>query len=221
MKKLLYLSLLISNLGFGQVFSGSQEIDKTPREGAYTMVNSDAKFAEKSWQNYMASFGKQSSAKNGLISKDAKIASLSSDPLTLYSKVWKQKDRTHVFASAVLANGDIITNGHPKWAELESILNNFKSRLDLEEGVRAAENEQNNAAENHKKTMKNGEKLKDKVADNAKDKEKLLKKIEENKIELEKLLTDIETNKKDQLKALEEIEVRKKGVDEAKSKLPK
>jgi hypothetical protein len=220
-KKLLPLLLLISNLSFGQIFSGSQDIEKGPREGAYTMVNSETKFTEKVWQNYLAQFGKQATVKNGMILKSGKIDAISTEPITLYSKVWKQRDRTFVFASAILSNGDIVTNGHEKWAALENFLNNFKSKLDLEEGVKSAENEQNNVTENHKKIVKNGEKLKDKVTENAKEKEKLLKKIEENKLELEKLLTDIETNKKEQSKALDEIEIKKKAVDEAKSKLPK
>ena len=65
MKKVTYLLLLIliTNLGFGQVFSGGQEIDKGNREGAYIMVNSDVKFTEKAWQSYMANFGKQISTK--------------------------------------------------------------------------------------------------------------------------------------------------------------
>jgi septal ring factor EnvC (AmiA/AmiB activator) len=220
--KLTFITFLfISQIGFGQVFSGTQEIDKGQREGAYSLVNSETKFTEKVWQSYMANFGKQITSKNGITIKNAKVESISTEPITLYSKVWKQRDRTHVFVAAITANGDLVTNGHPKWVELEALLNNFKTRLELEEAVKSAENEQNNVTENHKKIVKNGDKLKDRVAENAKEKEKLLKKIEENKIELEKLLTDIETNKKDQLKALEEIEIKKKAVDEARTRLPK
>ncbi len=223
MKILSYLLFfsIIANLSYGQVFSGGQEIDKSNREGVYIMVNSDVKFTEKSWQSYMANFGKQLSSKGAIIMKDSKVEAISAEPITLYSKVWKQRDRTHVFISAVLTNGEIVTNGHEKWPEIENLLKNFQGKLDLEEGVRLAENNQNAAIENHKKIVKAGDKLKDKVEDNAKEKEKLLKKIEENKIELEKLLTDIETNKKDQTKALDEIEIKKKGVDEARAKIPK
>ena len=221
MKKLFYLFLIIANISFGQVFSGSQEIDKNKREGAYFLSAVDQKFVEKSWQSHLALIGKQTSSKGGITINGARIDEISTEPVNVYSKILRQKDRTLVFMSVVLPSGDIVTNGNEKWAGLEKFLLNYQEKLSLENGVKIAEDEQNAAAENHKKVVKAGDKLKDKVEDNKKEKEKLLKKIEENRIELEKLLTDIETNKKDQTKALEEIDAKKKGVDEAKLRLPK
>jgi hypothetical protein len=223
MKKLLLLIslLFVVEFGFSQVFSGSMEIDNNKREGAYILSTLDQKFVDRLWQAKLAVLGKQNISKGAITIIGAKFDSLSSDPFNLYSKVSKQKDRTQVFLSVIMANGDIVTNGHEKWPVVEGYLIGFQNQLSLEDAVRTAENEQNTAMENHKKIIKTGDKLKDKIEDNKKEKEKLLKKIEENRIELEKLLTDIETNKKDQTKALDEIEVKKKGVEEAKSKLPK
>lgn len=213
--------LFLANASLAQVFSGSQDLDKNKREGAYILTAVDQKFVEKSWQSHLAMVGKQNVSKGVITINDAKIDGISSEPFAVYSKVLKQKDRTMVFISAVLANGDIITNGHEKWGSLEKFLLAYQDKLALEEAVRVAENEQNNAIENHKKIVKAGDKLKDKVEDNKKDKEKLLKKIEENRVELEKLLTDIETNKKDQSNALTEIETKKMAVETAKTKVPK
>ncbi len=221
MNKYLLFFITIANLALGQVFSGGQEIDKNKREGGYILSDTDQKIVEKSWQSHLAMVGKQQTSKNGITIKDAKIESIATEPITIYSRVWTQRDRTHIFISAVLANGDIVTNGHEKWPALEKFLVDYQSKLSFEDGVRVAEKSQADAQENHKKVVKAGDKLKDKVEDNKKEKEKLLKKIEENRIELEKLLTDIETNKKDQTKALENIELMKKGVDEAKMKIPK
>jgi predicted ribosome quality control (RQC) complex YloA/Tae2 family protein len=222
MKNIILIILLaIAHIGIGQVFSGGQEIDKSNREGGYILSETNQKIVEKSWQGHLTTIGKQQVSKNGITIKDAKIEGISTDPITVYSRVWTQRDRTHIFLSAVLANGEIVTNGHPKWSELEKFLMNYQNKLGLEDGVRKAETDQNLAQENHKKVVKAGDKLKDKIEENKKDKEKLLKKIEENRIELEKLLTDVETNKKDQTKALDEIEVKKKSVDEAKTKVPK
>ncbi len=213
--------ILFANLANAQVFSGSQDIDKNKREGAYILSALDQKFVEKSWQNYLTTAGSQQVSKGSITINGAKIESIAAEPITIFSKVTKQKDRTQIFMSVLLANGDIITNGHEKWSALEGYLTQYQNRLSLEEGVKIAENAQNDAQEAHKKVIKAGDKLLGKVEDNKKDKEKLLKKIEENRIELEKLLTDIETNKKDQVKALDEIEVKKRGIDEAKAKLPK
>ena len=223
MKKiLLILSLLfVGQISFCQVFSGSQEIDNNKREGAYILTALDQKFVEKLWQAKLTVLGNQNISKGSITISGAKFDSLGLEPFNLYSKVSKQKDRTQVFLSVILANGAIVTNGHEKWHVLEGYLTAFQNQLGLEDAVRSTENEHNMALENHKKIIKNGDKLKDKIEDNKKEKEKLLKKIEENRIELEKLLTDIETNKKDQTKALDEIEVKRKGVEEAKSKLPK
>ncbi len=221
MKKIIYFLLLLANITFGQVFSGSQEIEKSQREGAYILTAIDQKFVEKSWQSHIASLGKQNSSKGAITITNAKIDDISTDPITIYTKVGKQKDRTLVFMSVVLANGNIVTNGHEKWSSLEKFLTNYQDKLTLEDAVRIAENDQNDAIDNHKKIVRNGDKLKDKVEENKKDKEKLLKKIEENRVELEKLLTDIETNKKDQTKALGEIEVKKNSLDDAKMRVPK
>jgi hypothetical protein len=221
MKKLALFLLFIAQFANAQVFNGTQEIDKNKREGAYILTAIDQKFVEKSWQSYISMYGKQTFSRGAITIKDAKIEDISSEPITIFSKVDRQKDRTLVFLSALLANGEIITNGHEKWPVLEKILSNYQEKLGLEDGVRTAENEQNKAIDNHKKIIKAGDKLKDKIDDNKKDKEKLLKKIEDNRIELEKLLTDTETNKKDQAKALDEIELKKKGVDEARAKIPK
>ena len=221
MNRILILFILVANFSFGQVFSGGQEIDKNKREGGYILSDTDQKIVEKSWQSHLAMVGKQQTSKNGNTITNAKIEAISADPITVYSRVWTQRDRTHIFLSAVLPNGDIVTNGHEKWSALEKYLIDYQGKLSLEDGVRLAEKAQTDAQDSHKKVVKAGDKLKDKVEDNKKEKEKLLKKIEENRIELEKLLTDIETNKKDQTKALENIEIMKKGVDEAKNKIPK
>jgi hypothetical protein len=224
MMKKLFIFLFIAfyaHFGHSQVFSGSQEIDKNKREGAYILTVLDQKFVDKIWQAKLSTLGKQNVSKGGITINNVKLENISADPITIYSKVTKQKDRTQVFMAAVLANGEILTNGHEKWSALESYLTDFQNQLVLENGVKTAENEQNDAMDNHKKVIKAGDKLTSKIEDNKKEKEKLLKKIEENRIELEKLLTDVESNKKDQIKALDDIEVKKKGVDEAKMKLPK
>lgn len=221
MKKLAIILLFFVQLSQAQVFTGTQEIDKNKRDGAYILTAVDQKFVEKSWQSHLATFGKQTVSRGAITINGAKIDDISAEPITVYSKVDKQKDRTLVFLSAVLANGEIVTNGHEKWGALEKILTGYQEKLGLEDALRSAENEQNKAIENHKKVVKAGDKLKDKIEDNKKEKEKLLKKIEENRIELEKLLTDTETNKKDQTKALDEIDMRKKGVEEARTKIPK
>ncbi len=221
MKKFLILlsAVCFSLATQAQVFSGSQDIDKGKREGAYVLSNLDEKFVDKVWKQYLTGLGTPLASKDTYIIKNGKLEGVGTEGITFYSKVAKNKDRSLVFLSAVLPDGTIITNGNEKWDALGKYLSNFQEVLSLHDAARQAENNYNDASENHKKVVKNGDKLKDKVEDNKKEKEKLLKKIEENKQELEKLLTDIENNKKDQAKAIEEIAAKKVLVDEAKKKL--
>jgi hypothetical protein len=220
MKKILLIALLLGAIqAKSQVFSGSQDIDKGKREGAYVISSLEEKFIDRVWKQYLTKLGRPVETKGTYTIKGGILPEVSAEPITFYSKIAKNRDRSLIFLSATLANGDIVTNGHEKWGALGKYITDFQDVLALHDAARAADKSYEDANENHKKVVKNGEKLSDRVEENKKEKEKLLKKIEENKTELEKLLTDIETNKKDQSKALDDIAAKKILADEARKKI--
>jgi hypothetical protein len=224
MKKIyLILSLIVACfIAKAQVFSGAEEIEKLPRDGAYVLSKYDTKFVEKIvTKNYLPSLGKVEQKGNSFVIREANFNRVDGMPSLVYGKIFKQKEMTAIFLSVVLANGDIITNAHEKWPALGAYLTEVQTGLVAHDAVRVAETAVNDATEAHKKSVKNGEKLKNGVADNKKEKEKLLKKIEENRIELEKLLTEQETNKVDQTKLLDAITAKKVELESVKMKVTK
>ena len=101
MKKILVL-LLLSIGSFSaksQVFSGMSEVDKSKKEGVYTFVNTQEKYARASWKAYLSKFGKVVEGKNGTYaSSDIQIASISDKPLTVVSKVSEENKKVKLLS---------------------------------------------------------------------------------------------------------------------------
>ncbi|MFC0183510.1 hypothetical protein SAMN04515674_11664 [Pseudarcicella hirudinis] len=224
MKKLILSAfLLLGGISAqAQVFSGITEIDKANKEGIYTSTIVDDKYVKDSWQKELSKYGKVESGRGGSYKvMNASVASISPDPVILYSKVSREKGRTQIFLSVNTGNETYITGTHAKYPAAEKILNDFIEVINLEEGVRTEQKSLTDISDKQSKVVKQGERLVRDIENNKKDKERLLKKIEDNRLELEKLLTDVEQNKRDQQKALEDVTAQSKKVEEAKNKVPK
>ena len=76
------------------------EVDKSKKEGVYTFVNTQEKYAKASWKAYLSKFGKVIEGKNGSYSSsDIKISSISDNPLIVVSKVSEENKRVKLFIS--------------------------------------------------------------------------------------------------------------------------
>ena len=104
MKKL-FILFIFSLSGFqvnAQVFTGMSEIDKSKKEGVYTFVNTQEKFASASWKAYLSKFGKVTEGKNGTFSSTGIVVpSISEKPLVVASKVYEENKK--VTAQALLS----------------------------------------------------------------------------------------------------------------------
>ena len=124
-----------------QVFTGMSEIDKSKKEGVYTFVNTQEKYAKASWKAYLSKFGKVIEGKNGSYSSsDIKISSISDNPLIVVSKVSEENKKVKLFISIATASDEFIQTGHAKISEASTWIEDFIKIVDLEEGVRVEEN---------------------------------------------------------------------------------
>lgn len=222
MKKIvLLLFLSVSALSASaQVFSGMSEIDKSKKEGVYTFVNTQEKYARASWKAYLSKFGKVIEGKNGTYSSsDLKVSGISDSPLTLISKVSEENKKVKLFISIATGPDEYIQTGHAKLTETSNWIEEFIKIVDLEEGVRIEENKLAELNSAQSKNTKQAERLIRELDSNSRQISNLEERLKEAKIEKEKILTNQVQNKLDQKTKEEEIAAQKLAVESAKQKI--
>jgi len=203
-----------------QVFTGMSEIDKSKKEGVYTFVNTQEKYAKASWKAYLSKFGKVIEGKNGSYSSsDIKISSISDNPLIVVSKVSEENKKVKLFISIATASDEFIQTGHAKLSEASTWIEDFIKIVDLEEGVRVEENKLTELISAQAKNTKQAERLLRELDSNQRQINNLEERLKEAKIEKEKILTNQVQNKLDQKSKEDEIAVQKTAVDAAKQKI--
>lgn len=203
-----------------QVFTGMSEIDKSKKEGVYTFVNTQEKYAKASWKAYLSKFGKVIEGKNGSYSSsDIKISSISDNPLIVVSKVSEENKKVKLFISIATASDEFIQTGHAKISEASTWIEDFIKIVDLEEGVRVEENKLTELIVAQAKNSKQAERLLRELDSNQRQINNLEERLKEAKIEKEKILTNQVQNKLDQKSKEDEIAVQKTAVDAAKQKI--
>ena len=222
MKKILVL-LLLSIGSFSvkaQVFTGMSEVDKSKKEGVYTFVNTQEKYARTSWKAYLSKFGKVVEGKNGTYaSSDIQIASISDKPLTVVSKVSEENKKVKLFISIATGADEYIQTGHAKLSEASTWIEDFIKIVDLEEGVRVEENKLAELIAAQAKNSKQAERLIRELDSNARQINNLEERLKEAKIDKEKILTNQLQNKLDQKTKEGEIAAQKLAVEAAKQKI--
>lgn len=203
-----------------QVFTGMSEIDKSKKEGVYTFVNTQEKYAKASWKAYLSKFGKVIEGKNGSYSSsDIKISSISDNPLIVVSKVSEENKKVKLFISIATASDEFIQTGHAKLSEASTWIEDFIKIVDMEEGVRVEENKLTELISAQAKNTKQAERLLRELDSNQRQINNLEERLKEAKIEKEKILTNQVQNKLDQKSKEDEIAVQKTAVDAAKQKI--
>ncbi len=216
---LLFLSVCALSAS-AQVFSGMSEVDKSKKEGVYTFVNTQEKYARASWKAYLSKFGKVIEGKNGTYSSpDLKVSGISDSPLTLISKVSEENKKVKLFISIATGPDEYIQTGHAKLTETSTWIEDFVKIVDLEEGVRIEENKLAELNSAQLKNTKQAERLIRELDSNSRQINNLEERLKEAKIEKEKILTNQVQNKLDQKTKEEEIAAQKLAVESAKQKI--
>ncbi len=222
MKKIAIL-VFLSAFAFhasAQVFSGMSEVDKSKKEGVYTFVNTQEKYARASWKAYLSKFGKVIEGKNGSFSSsDIMIASISDKPLIVVSKVSEENKKVKLFVSIATGTDEYIQTGHAKLSETSTWMEDFIKIVELEEAVRVEENKLAELISAQAKNSKQAERLIRELDSNARQINNLEDRLKEAKIEKEKILTNQVQNKVDQKTKEEEIVAQKAAVESAKQKI--
>jgi plasmid maintenance system antidote protein VapI len=222
MKKLLILFVF----GFcafqanAQVFTGMSEIDKSKKEGVYTFVNTQEKFAASSWKAYLSKYGKVIEGKNGTFSSsDIVIPSISQNPLVIVSKVSEENKKVKLFISIATGGDEYVQTGHPKLSEASTWIEDFLKIVELEEGVRVEEKKLADLINTQAKISKQTDRLIRELDSNQRQIKNLEERLQEAKIEKEKILTNQVQNKLDLKSKEEEIAAQKLAIETAKQKI--
>lgn len=222
MKKLLILFVLSLYVfqSHAQVFTGMSEIDKSKKEGVYTFVNTQEKFAAASWKAYLSKFGKVTEGKNGSFSSnDLMVPSISEKPLLVVSKVSEENKKVKLFISMATGSDEFVQTGHPKLTEASTWIEAFLKLVDLEEAVRVEEKKLAELINAQAKISKQTERLIREVDSNQRQINNLEERLKEAKVEKEKILTNQVQNKLDQKSKEDEIAAQKVAVEAAKQKI--
>jgi hypothetical protein len=212
--------LFASLSAHAQIFSGLAEIEKAKKEGFYTYLASEEKFATPAWKAFLKKTGTVESGRSGaIIVSQARIPAISKDPVALLSLISEEKNKVKLFISIATGPDSYIQTGHEKYREATGWLEEFLQSLSLEENVRGEETKLNELKNSKIKFQRLAERHIRELDSNKRQTELLIKRLEETKLEKEKILANQEQTKLDQ-KATEEALVEQlKKVESAKQKI--
>ena len=212
--------LFASLSAHAQIFSGLAEIEKAKKEGFYTFLASEEKFATPAWKAFLKKTGSVESGRSGaIIVSQARIPAISKDPVALLSLILEEKNKVKLFISIATGPDSYIQTGHEKYREATTWLEEFLQSLSLEENVRSEETKLNELKNSKIKFQRLAERHIRELDSNKRQTELLIKRLEETKLEKEKILANQEQTKLDQ-KATEEALIEQlKKVESAKQKI--
>ncbi len=212
--------LFASLSAHAQIFSGLAEIEKAKKEGFYTFLASEEKFATPAWKAFLKKTGSVESGRSGaIIVSQARIPAISKDPVALLSLISEEKNKVKLFISIATGPDSYIQTGHERYREATAWLEEFLQSLSLEENVRSEETKLNELKNSKIKFQRLAERHIRELDSNKRQTELLIKRLEETKLEKEKILANQEQTKLDQ-KATEEALIEQlKKVESAKQKI--
>ena len=212
--------LFASLSAHAQIFSGLAEIEKAKKEGFYTYLASEEKFATPAWKAFLKKTGTVESGRSGaIIVSQARIPAISKDPVALLSLISEEKNKVKLFISIATGPDSYIQTGHEKYREATGWLEEFLQSLSLEENVRGEETKLNELKNSKIKFQRLAERHIRELDSNKRQTELLIKRLEETKLEKEKILANQEQTKLDQKATDEALVEQLKKVESAKQKI--
>lgn len=222
---LILFFLLTLSRSYGQtaqILTGTQEVDRATKEGFYTYVNIDDAFVRQLWQKELYKYGYVEVIKTNIFQvMNARIPTITANPLTLMSKVSYDRGKTKIFMSLAQSDGTFINNSHPRTFAAEKILIDFVELLKQHQTIKTEQENITAMQDKQQKATFNSDKLNRAIESNLKEREKLMKKLEENRVEYEKLQMEVELNRREQMNINESLTTQKKKIDEVKTKITK
>ncbi len=217
----LIVAALVSNWCDAQtILSGSELFGKDRKNGFYMTLSIEDKYLEKDWPTFLSRFGNVSQTKETYTIPAASIPDLTSEPVTVTSKIIsEQRGKTKIFASFEIG-GVAVSQELDGYAAVEKLMKDFYTYAMQYEDVRLAEKDAGESQKNYDRVKKTGSRIARDIERNKREKESLLKKIEDNKLELEKLLQEQTANLQDLENAKIAIEEKQKSLNTVKNRKP-
>ena len=205
-----------------------EEISGVTRQGQRIMLQLDSKVVEKAWENFLKektggavkgpSFLPLSKTPKGVYTvENARLDTISSNPMRIVSKVDGTKDGTMVWWSMDLGNAYLSQeNTAQEWERSEAMLQQFARNLyrqDVQQQIADAEKALAYSQSEADKVVKQAEDLKNKIAKNQQKKQELEAALVTNAKDLEQLNRDVETNAKQQEAAQQSVSNMRQAVE--------
>ncbi len=204
---LMMLTAVFADINGQTIAPGKQTIDKIEYYGYNLSSSIQEKYLNTYWKTYLGKFGKVRSKKGAYQLQRSYIPNISAGPVDLTSTIQSSKNISTLFM-ALNVNGAFITNNtDSNYASGEKFLREFLDYATGQEQIRVVETDFTDAEKNHKKLVKDSERI-------TRDIERAEKELQKLKDEQVKVAAEIES-------ANTFLQNKQKDVEATKSKVPK
>ena len=162
------------------IYAGSEVIDNERKEGFYMVLFVDDKYVSKEWKEYIQKFGKVAQSHDMYVIDNAKMPFISPDPIKFVSLIKSYKNKSIVSCIFDLGGGRTITNKKENTKEVEQLLKTFYEMAMVNEEIRFAEDDLDDAQKYYDKTLREAKKIEGNIASNQKNRDELLSKLDKN-----------------------------------------
>lgn len=226
MKKwLIVLLLLSSQILFAQkikVLEENNPVENKYAQGFMVVIDLDIANTKKAWQKQLKTYGKLIKDNNNITINGANVPSLPTAGANVYSVMTESQNGLKIWLCIITPDKLTSTDKIASESKAKNILHDFAAtcyRDNINDQIKDAERALILANKNQEKELKNNERIKNKILDNATDKIELEKKLKMNGEDLIQFNKNLEQNKLDQVKAAEEVERMKRATNLVKAKL--
>lgn len=225
-KLLVALVILAAHPLFSQKIKVNEEnntADKKYAQGYSVVIDLDVSETKKAWQKQLKTYGKLTKDGNKVTIVAANVPSLPTAGANVYSVSSDSQNGFKIWLC--ILTPDKLTSTEEKViseAQARNILHDFAAtcyRDNINSQIKDAERALILANKNQERELKNNERIKNQILDNATEKIELEKKLKKNGEELIQFNKNLEQNKLDQVKAAEEVERMKRATNLVKDKL--
>lgn len=226
MKKcLIVLVLLSAHVVFAQkikVLEENNTVENKYAQGYMVVVDLDLSSTKKAWQKQLKTYGKLIKDNNNITINAANVPSLPTAGANVYSITSDSPNGLKIWLCILTPDKLTSTDKIASESQAKNILHDFAAtsyRDNINDQIKDAERALIMANKNQERELKNKERIKNQILDNATDKIELEQKLKKNGEDLIQFNKNLEQNKLDQVKAAEEVERMKRATDLVKAKL--
>jgi hypothetical protein len=214
----------VANAQTARVEESEQVVGGTKRSGQQLSVQLDPKFVEKVWKDHLSKeAGKVKQSKGVYTVEEAKLISVSKQPVRVISTVGTHSSGSYVFWALEMGGAAVDKTSNPEtFGAAEQFMEDFGRKLYQEDvllQINEAENVLRNSKKEQDRVVKQANDLQLSIERNKKRKQELEAELVRNADELRQLEQNVELNTKQQEASRQQVQAMEKAVEEVRAKL--